>query len=145
MESSKLDDHTTIEREPVGLVVPLEAGDLVAAARRSLTEASIATTAGERYAAAHLAALRAAAAVLAELQGQPVNPAPVVMNTCYSFVTPDEAMHVAAVYQYDATERTMKAVAGAGGVSPRASAAEADVARDWAENIWADSLALGSK
>lgn len=97
---------------------------------------------------AHLAnqqAKVAAAAVLAELQGQPVNPAPVVMNTCYSFVTPDEAMHVAAVYQYDATERTMKAVAGAGGVSPRASAAEADVARDWAENIWADSLALGSK
>jgi NADPH-dependent 2,4-dienoyl-CoA reductase/sulfur reductase-like enzyme len=97
---------------------------------------------------AHLAnqqAKVAAAAVLAELQGQPVNPAPVVMNTCYSFVTPDEAMHVAAVYQYDATERTMKAVAGAGGVSPRASAAEADVARDWADNIWADSLALGSK
>lgn len=97
---------------------------------------------------AHLAnqqAKVAAAAVLAELQGQPVNPAPVLMNTCYSFVTPDEAMHVAAVYQYDATERTMKAVAGAGGVSPRASAAEADVARDWADNIWADSLALGSK
>ena len=46
------------------------AGDLVAAARRSLTEASIATTAGERYAAAHLAALRAAAAVLA-MRSQP--------------------------------------------------------------------------
>jgi len=39
--------------------------DLMASARRSLTEASLATTAGERYAAAHLAALRAAAAVLA--------------------------------------------------------------------------------
>jgi hypothetical protein len=39
--------------------------DLLVAARRSLTEASIATTPGERYAAAHLAALRAAAAVLA--------------------------------------------------------------------------------
>ncbi|MHB1164652.1 MAG: SAV_6107 family HEPN domain-containing protein [Candidatus Nanopelagicales bacterium] len=41
------------------------ADELVASARRSLTEASIATTPAERYAAAHLAALRAAAAVLA--------------------------------------------------------------------------------
>jgi hypothetical protein len=41
------------------------ADDLLMSARRSLAEASIATTAGERYAAAHLAALRAAAAVLA--------------------------------------------------------------------------------
>ncbi len=39
--------------------------DLLAAARRSLTEASLAGTAGERYACAHLAGLRAAAAVLA--------------------------------------------------------------------------------
>ena len=39
--------------------------DLLLAARRSLAEASVATSAGERYAAAHLAALRAAAAVLA--------------------------------------------------------------------------------
>jgi ribosomal protein L1 len=44
--------------------------ELLASARRSLVEASIATTAGERYAAAHLAALRAAAAVLAAL-GRP--------------------------------------------------------------------------
>jgi hypothetical protein len=46
-------------------LVARAAEDLVASARRSLTEASIAMTAGERYAAAHLAALRAAAAVLA--------------------------------------------------------------------------------
>ena len=39
--------------------------DLLAAARRSLTEASLAGTASERYACAHLAGLRAAAAVLA--------------------------------------------------------------------------------
>jgi hypothetical protein len=45
--------------------LPRSAEELVASARRSLTEASIATTAHERYAAAHLAALRAAAAVLA--------------------------------------------------------------------------------
>jgi len=39
--------------------------DLLAAARRSLTEAMLEPRAGERYAAAHLAALRGAAAVLA--------------------------------------------------------------------------------
>ena len=39
--------------------------DLLASAQRSLTQASIASAPGARYAAAHLAALRAAAAVLA--------------------------------------------------------------------------------
>ena len=47
------------------MTIPRSADDLLMSARRSLTEASIAPTAGERYAAAHLAALRAAAAVLA--------------------------------------------------------------------------------
>jgi NADH dehydrogenase FAD-containing subunit len=84
----------------------------------------------------------AAAAVLQLLKGEAVNPAPVVMNTCYSFVTPGEAMHVASVHQYDAAERTMKAVPGAGGLSATASAQEAAYALGWAENIWADSLAL---
>lgn len=92
---------------------------------------------------AHLAnqqAKVAAAAVLALLKGDPVNPTPVVMNTCYSFVTPELAMHVASVHQYDAVERTMKAVPGAGGLSVAASAAEAAYALGWADNIWADSL-----
>lgn len=84
----------------------------------------------------------AAAAVLQLLQGEAVNPAPVVMNTCYSFVTPGEAMHVASVHQYDAADKTMKTVPGSGGVSAMASAAEAAIALGWAENIWADTLAL---
>jgi hypothetical protein len=84
----------------------------------------------------------AAAAVLALLRGEPVAPAPLVMNTCYSFTTPSEAMHVASVHQYDPADRTMKLVPGAGGLSPQASALEAAYARGWAENIWADSLAL---
>lgn len=41
------------------------ATDLMASAQRSLTQASLVPSAAERYAAAHLAALRAAAAVLA--------------------------------------------------------------------------------
>lgn len=84
----------------------------------------------------------AAAAVLQLLAGEAPNPAPVVMNTCYSYVTPDEAMHVASVHRYDAAERTMKAVPDAGGLSTVASAQEARYAQAWADNIWADSLAL---
>lgn len=45
--------------------VPRSADALLESARRSLTEASIAPSAAERYAAAHLCALRAAAAVVA--------------------------------------------------------------------------------
>jgi len=45
--------------------LPSAAHELITAARRSLTEAIVASTAADRYAAAHLAALRAAAAVLA--------------------------------------------------------------------------------
>lgn len=84
----------------------------------------------------------AAAAVLQLLKGEPVNPAPLVMNTCYSFVTPDQAMHVASVHRYDAAGKTMQTMPGAGGVSAAASAAEAAYAQAWADNIWADSLAL---
>ncbi|NCT82653.1 MAG: FAD-dependent oxidoreductase [Comamonadaceae bacterium] len=94
---------------------------------------------------AHLAnqqAKLAAAAVLQLLKGEAVEPAPVVMNTCYSFVTPDQAAHVASVHQYDAAGKTMLPVPGAGGVSPAASVQEAAYARGWAENIWADTLAL---
>lgn len=48
------------------------AGDLIGSAVRSLAEAALATQAADRYVAAHLAALRAGAAVLAE-RGRPAN------------------------------------------------------------------------
>ena len=84
----------------------------------------------------------AAAAVIQLLKGEPVSATPVVMNTCYSFVTGNEAMHVASVHQYDAAEKTFKTVPGSGGVSAAASQIEGRYALGWAENIWADSLAL---
>jgi NADPH-dependent 2,4-dienoyl-CoA reductase/sulfur reductase-like enzyme len=37
-----------------------------------------------------------AAAVVAMISGQPVNPAPVLTNTCYSFISDREVVHVAA-------------------------------------------------
>jgi sulfite dehydrogenase len=82
----------------------------------------------------------AAAAVIQLLNGEPVNSTPVVTNTCYSFVTPIDAIHVASVHRYDASERTYKTVLGSGGVSAAANPLEARYALAWAENIWADSL-----
>jgi sulfite dehydrogenase len=83
----------------------------------------------------------AAAAVIQLLRGEPVNPAPVVMNTCYSFVSASEVVHVASVHQYDSAEKTFKAVPGSGGVSAAASQMEGRYALSWADNIWADMLA----
>jgi sulfide dehydrogenase [flavocytochrome c] flavoprotein chain len=84
----------------------------------------------------------AAAAIIQLLQGQAVNPTPVVMNTCYSFVTAKEVVHVASVHQYDAADKTFKTVPGSGGVSAAASELEGRYALSWADNIWADMLAV---
>jgi hypothetical protein len=82
-----------------------------------------------------------AAAVVALLTGQQVNPAPVVTNTCYSFVTDKDVMHVASVHQYDKDKKTLIPVQGAGGVSQTWTALEGEYAFSWAKNIWADALA----
>lgn len=50
---------------PVRTPLPRAVDDLLVAARRSLAEAALATRASDRYVAAHLAGLRAGAAVLA--------------------------------------------------------------------------------
>lgn len=84
----------------------------------------------------------AAAAIIQLLKGEPVNPTPVVMNTCYSFVTQRDVIHVASVHQYDAADRTVKPVPGSGGVSAAANQIEGRYALAWAENIWADMLAV---
>jgi sulfite dehydrogenase len=84
----------------------------------------------------------AAAAIIQLLKGEAVNTAPVVMNTCYSFVTARDAVHVASVHQYDAKDKTFKPVPGSGGVSVAANQIEGRYALGWAANIWADTLAL---
>ncbi len=83
----------------------------------------------------------AAAAIIELLKGQPVNPTPVVLNTCYSFVTARDVIHVASVHQYDAKDKIFKTVPGSGGVSVAANQVEGRNALAWAENIWADMLA----
>lgn len=82
----------------------------------------------------------AAAAIINELAGlDPV--APSSANTCYSLVTPDHAISVAAVYAYQ--DGTIAAVAGAGGVSPADAPAsvrqmEAFYTKGWYDGITQD-------
>ena len=81
----------------------------------------------------------AAAAIIEILSGR--NPAPMqILNTCYSFVSQKEAVHVASVHAWDEKDRTLKAVPGAGGLSAARSEAEGIYAWHWARSIWADSL-----
>ena len=82
-----------------------------------------------------------AAAVVNLLQGKAPPSLPIYANTCYSFVTDEDVVHVASVHRYDAEKKTMLTVPGSGGVSSAASELEDSYAHAWARNIWADSLA----
>ncbi|TMG84874.1 MAG: flavocytochrome C, partial [Betaproteobacteria bacterium] len=81
-----------------------------------------------------------AAAVVALLTGGEVNPAPVIANTCYSYIDDKEVVHVASVHRYDPATKTMRVVAGSGGLSAAANVQETVYAEAWAKNIWADML-----
>ena len=83
----------------------------------------------------------AAAAIVALLSGRAPNALPIYNNTCYSFVSDTDVVHVASVHRYDAEKKTMLPVAGSGGVSAAASELEGRYALAWARNIWADTLA----
>lgn len=76
-----------------------------------------------------------ASAIVALLSGQPVNPAPVTNNTCYSFITDRDVVHVASVHQYDRDKKTFIAVQGAGGLSPTWTPLEGEYALTWAEHL----------
>jgi sulfide dehydrogenase [flavocytochrome c] flavoprotein subunit len=82
----------------------------------------------------------AASAIVAQLTGKPPDQEPVISNTCYSYVSATEAVHVNAVYRYDVEKKTLLPVEGAGGVSAKRNEQEKAYADYWAINIWADSL-----
>ena len=82
-----------------------------------------------------------AAAVVALLTGKQPNTMPIYNNTCYSFVSDEDVVHVASVHRYDAAQKTMLTVPGSGGVSGAANELEGRYALAWARNIWADTLA----
>ena len=81
-----------------------------------------------------------AAAIVAELAGWEINPAPMLTNTCYSFTDAKNVVHVASVHEYVAAEKTFKTVAGSGGLSSAPNELEGVYAWNWARAIWADSL-----
>ena len=81
-----------------------------------------------------------AAAIVAELSGWEINPAPMLTNTCYSFTDAKNVIHVASVHEYVAAEKTFKTVAGSGGVSTAPNELEGTYAWNWARTIWVDTL-----
>ena len=82
----------------------------------------------------------AAAAITELMNGRAPNPQPVIANTCYSFVSDKEVIHVASVHRYDSAQKTLTVVPGASGVSSGRSELEGAYAWAWAQNIWADML-----
>jgi NADH dehydrogenase FAD-containing subunit len=82
----------------------------------------------------------AVAAILASVMGEQIDQEPVITNTCYSYVSDSEAMHVNAVYRYDTAKKTFATVPGSGGLSSGRSSAEKNYADAWADNIRADSF-----
>ena len=82
-----------------------------------------------------------AAAVIDLLNGDTPNQAPMLNNTCYSYVSEKEVVHIASVHAYNAERKTFLSVPGAGGLSVAANEQETAYAESWAQNIWADTLA----
>ena len=82
----------------------------------------------------------AAAAIIELMKGRTPNPQPVIANTCYSYVSDKEVIHVASVHRYDPAQKTMVVVPGASGVSAARSELEGGYAWGWAQNIWSDML-----
>nr|WP_023598441.1 NAD(P)/FAD-dependent oxidoreductase [Pandoraea pnomenusa] len=82
-----------------------------------------------------------AAAIVAELSGGPIAPEPVCTNLCFSFVSDDEAMHIAGEHRYDTAQRTMLPVPGKSDVSIRPTRDDFVRGMAWAQGIWADMLA----
>ncbi len=81
-----------------------------------------------------------AAAVIELLHGREPDPNPMLTNTCYSFVSDREVVHVASVHAYDAQKQTMVTVPGSGGLSDEPNALEGRYAEAWGRNIWNDLL-----
>lgn len=80
-----------------------------------------------------------AAAVVSLLHEQAPIAEPVFNNTCYSFIDDKQAVHVAAVYRYDAEKAEMMPMKGSG-VSKMPTVEEGRFATAWAHNIWHDVL-----
>jgi NADH dehydrogenase FAD-containing subunit len=79
-------------------------------------------------------------AIVALMSGREVNDEPIIANTCYSWVSNRETVHVASVHAYDKEKKTLVPVKGAGGLSPAPSVKEGLFAMAWLDAIWDDML-----
>jgi NADPH-dependent 2,4-dienoyl-CoA reductase/sulfur reductase-like enzyme len=82
----------------------------------------------------------AAAAIVELMNGRAPSTQPVIANTCYSFVSDREVVHVASVHRYDPGKKTFTVVPGASGVSSARNEIEGSFGWAWAQNIWSDML-----
>lgn len=82
----------------------------------------------------------AAAAIVSMFNGWPVDPNPMLTNTCYSFLDERHAVHVASLHRYDTAQRTFLVVDGTAGVSAARNELQTFHTDAWARNIWADML-----
>ena len=82
-----------------------------------------------------------AAAVTALITNRPINQAPVLASSCYSFIDDRNAGHIAGEYTYDSGQKTMLQKQGSSELSEKANEADGARAMSWAKNIWADMLA----
>jgi len=83
----------------------------------------------------------AAAAIIAALREQPLDPHPMLTNMCYSLVTPSAGIHSASVYRYDPARSSFATVPASGGTASEPNSTDATGALAWATNLWADMLA----
>ncbi len=77
-----------------------------------------------------------------QFAGRPVDPAPVVTNTCYSAGSDSTAFHVATVFRWNEEKKAMVPPKDANGVSSEESELEMAYMESWAKNVWADTLGL---
>ena len=75
-----------------------------------------------------------AANIVALMNGRDISDMSAV-NTCYSFLSANEAVSVTGVYQVNKEKNAIEAVAGSVGVSPDLSELEAVYAQSWIKNI----------
>jgi sulfide dehydrogenase [flavocytochrome c] flavoprotein subunit len=78
-----------------------------------------------------------AAAIIAQLSGEPVNPAPMLANACYSAITTSQASWATSVLAYQ--DGLMVTVPGSGGEAPSTSD-NYEQMFGWSRNLWADTL-----
>lgn len=83
----------------------------------------------------------AAAAIAQLMAGQTPDANPIIANTCYSFVSRREAIHVTGVFRYEPKDKVMVPVKEAGGTSEAPSAQEGFMAMAWFFNIMNDLFA----